>query len=122
MGKFGVSQAKEVELAERMAQCGLREVDLRESFVRSSGPGGQKVNRTSTCVLLVHEPSGLEVKMQQERSQGLNRFFARRRLCELLERSTMGNESPEAKRIAKARRQKDRRRRRASTPDTEEAP
>jgi len=121
MGKFGVSQAKEVELAERMARCGLREEDLKESFVRSSGPGGQKVNRTSTCVQLVHGPSGLEVKMQQERSQGLNRFFARRRLCELLERTVLGDESPEAKNIVKARRQKDRRRRRAvgSTADVD---
>ena len=120
MGKFGVSQGKEVELAERMARCGLREEDLKESFVRSSGPGGQKVNRTSTCVQLVHGPSGLEVKMQQERSQGLNRFFARRRLCELLERAVLGAESPEAKAIAKARRQKDRRRRRAGAAGPED--
>lgn len=119
MGKFGVSQAKELELAERMARCGLQEVDLRESFVRSSGPGGQKVNRRATCVLLVHVPTGLEVKMQQERSQGLNRFFARRRLCELIERDTLGAESPEAKRAAKARRQKDRRRRRGASPAAE---
>lgn len=122
MSKFGVSQQKEVELLTRMAAIGIRDEDLRESFVRSGGPGGQKVNRTSTCVLLVHVPTGTEVKMQQERSQALNRFFARRRMCELLENSTLGNESPEAKRAAKLRKQKDRRRRRtqAGEPGTGE--
>lgn len=122
MSKFGVSQQKEAELLARMAGNGIREEDLRESFVRSGGPGGQKVNRTSTCVLLVHEPTGTEVKMQQERSQALNRFFARRRMCELLENATLGNESPEAKRAAKLRKQKDRRRRRtqAGEPGTGE--
>lgn len=119
MGKFGVSQEKEAELAARMARCGLREEDLRESFVRSGGPGGQKVNRTSTCVLLAHGPSGLEVKMQQERSQALNRFFARRRLCEMMENAALGTDSPEARRHAKARKQKDRRRRRAAAAQEE---
>mgnify|MGYP003351883007 CR=1 FL=1 len=121
MGRFGVSQEKETELTTRMARCGLREEDLRESFVRSGGPGGQKVNRTASCVLLVHLPTGTEVKMQKERSQSLNRFFARRRLCELLENATLGNTSPEAQRQAKARKQKDRRRRRASQKSTEDA-
>lgn len=113
MSRFGVSQEKEAELVRRMAGCGLREEDLRESFVRSGGPGGQKVNRTASCVLLVHVPSGTEVKMQKERSQALNRFFARRRLCELLENAALGKASPEALRQAKARKQKDRRRRRS---------
>jgi protein subunit release factor B len=117
VGRFGVSQEKEAELAERMARCGLREEDLRESFVRSGGPGGQKVNRTASCVQLAHAPSGLEVKMQQERSQSLNRFFARRRLCELLENAQLGKDSPEALRAAKARKQKDRRRRRNAAQD-----
>ncbi|HRK36702.1 MAG TPA: peptide chain release factor-like protein [Candidatus Hydrogenedentes bacterium] len=112
MGKFGVSQAKELELARRMESCGLRESDLTEQFTRASGPGGQHVNKTQTGVLLVHVPTGLEVKMTKERSQSLNRFFARRRLCELLEAKTLGQESPEAKRIARIRKQKDRRRRR----------
>ena len=122
VGKFGVSQEKEAELAARMARCGMRESDLRESFVRSGGPGGQKVNRTSSCVLLVHVPSGTEVKMQQERSQALNRFFARRRLCELLENVALGSESPEAKRQAKLRKQKDRRRRRTGNGEAEAEP
>ena len=110
---FGVSETKAAELAGRMAKAGIREEDLSESFVRSSGPGGQKVNKTSSCVRLVHGPTGLEVKMQQSRSQGLNRYHARRRLCELLEARALGRESPEAKRLAKIRKQKDRRRRRS---------
>ena len=68
-----------------MAACGMREGDLEEHFVTSGGPGGQKVNKTSTCVVLRHVPTGLEVKMQKARSQSLNRFYARRRLCELIE-------------------------------------
>jgi protein subunit release factor B len=112
MGLFGVTPGKEAELAERMARCGLLEADLDESFVRASGPGGQKVNRTASAVRLLHRPTGLEVKAQEARSQALNRFFARRRLCELIEARTLGGDSPEAKRLARLRKQKDRRRRR----------
>ncbi len=112
MSSFGTTPEKEAELRRRMAACGLAEEDLEETFVRASGPGGQKVNRTATCVRLLHRPTGLAVKMQQERSQGLNRFFARRRLCELLEERVLGGASPEALRIAKIRKQKQRRARR----------
>ena len=116
MSKFGVTPAKHTELLERMAACGLDESDIQESYVRSGGPGGQKVNRTATCVQLKHIPTGLDVKMQKSRSQALNRFYARRRLCELIEARTLGDQSPEAKRRAKLRKQKDRRRRRTSKP------
>lgn len=111
--KFSVSQAKQQELQQRMVLCNIRESDLQESFVSSSGPGGQKVNRSATCVHLKHLPSGLEVKMQKARTQGLNRFYARRRLCELIENKNLGRESPQASRQQKIRRQKDRRRRRS---------
>lgn len=114
MPSFGVSPEKEAELRRRMEACGVREAELEESFVRASGPGGQKVNRTATCVQLRHIPSGVEVKMQKERSQALNRFFARRRLCELLELRALGKESPEALRQEKIRKQKQRRKRRKS--------
>ncbi len=113
MPKFGVTPAKETELRTRMDACKLHEKDLEERFVRSGGPGGQKVNRTATCVYLKHGPTGFEVKMQKARSQGLNRFYARRRMCELLEAQSLGDESPEALRRKKLRRQKARRRRRA---------
>ncbi|MBI2422065.1 MAG: peptide chain release factor-like protein [Candidatus Hydrogenedentes bacterium] len=115
MSRFGVSPGKEQELLNRMEQVGLREDDLDESFVRSGGKGGQKVNKTSSCVQLKHRPSGLEVKMQQERSQALNRFFARRRLCELLEEELLGKDSPEALRREKLRKQKARRKRRGTS-------
>lgn len=113
MLSFGVTPAKEAELRDRMAACGLREEDLDEHFVPSRGPGGQKVNRSATCVQLAHRPTGLDVKMQRARSQALNRFYARRRLCELLEARTLGNESPEAKARDRIRKQKSRRGRRS---------
>jgi len=109
---FGVTQKKQAELEARMAAAGLRERDLEEKFVRSSGPGGQRVNKTSSCVYLKHGPTGLEVKMQRERSQRLNRFYARRRMCELLESKALGHDSPEAMKAERIRRQKQRRRRR----------
>jgi protein subunit release factor B len=113
MPRFGVTPTKETELLARMESCGLREADLEERFVSSGGPGGQKVNRSATCVYLRHVPTGLEVKMQKARSQALNRFFARRRLCELLEARLLGEKSPEAQRREKLHKQKARRRRRA---------
>jgi len=112
---FGVTPKKTDELTQRMADCGLREQDLNEKFIRSSGPGGQKVNKSATCVYLFHKPSELEVKMQKTRSQPLNRFYARRRLCELLEEKLLGNKSPTALKQEKIRKQKDRRRRRTKS-------
>ncbi len=113
MLSFGLTPRKEAELRARMAACGIREDDLEERFITSGGPGGQKVNRSATCVYLKHTPSGIEVKMQQARSQALNRFYARRRLCELLEARKLGAKSPEAVERAKIHKQKARRRRRA---------
>lgn len=113
---FGVTERKAAELEQRMAGCKLYEKDIEEKFVRSSGPGGQKVNKSSTCVHLTHRPSGLTVKMQKSRTQKLNRYYARKQLCEMLENKILGKESPEAKRLNKIRKQKDRRRRRRSAP------
>jgi len=110
--RFGVTPQKEAELLARMARLDLDEAALEEAFIRSGGPGGQKVNRTASCVYLKDPASGLEVKMQQARSQALNRFYARRRLCELLEARLLGADSPEAKRQDKIRKQKQRRKRR----------
>lgn len=112
---FGVTDKKQAEIEARMAALGLREEDLEEKYVRSSGPGGQKVNKTSSCVVLKHGPSGLEVKMQKERSQPLNRYHARKRLCELMEERTLGAKSPAALKAEKIRKQKQRRRRRSSS-------
>lgn len=110
---FGVTQKKQQELEARMVRLGLCEQDMQERYVRSSGPGGQKVNKTASCVYLKHLLSGLEVKMQLRRSQGLNRYYARKRLCELLERERLGDKSPAALKAEKIRKQKQRRRRRS---------
>jgi peptide chain release factor len=113
MPLFSVSARKLNELEKRMRQLGVRPQDLLESFVRSSGPGGQKVNKTSTCVVLVHRPTGLRVRCERERSQALNRFLARRMLLDKIERQKLGVLSAEKQRIEKIRRQKRRRSRRA---------
>ncbi|MBI1819936.1 MAG: peptide chain release factor-like protein [Nitrospirae bacterium] len=109
---FPVSPKKEKELLERMEKLGVREADIAESFVRSSGPGGQNVNKTSTSVVLVHLPSGIKVKCQKERSQALNRFVARKILLDKIETEKEGKLSAEQQRIEKIRRQKKRRTRR----------
>ena len=121
MPSFGVSPQKEAELRRRMEACAIQESDLEEFFIRGSGSGGQKINKTASCVQLLHKPSGLEVKVQEARSQALNRFFARRRLCELVEAETLGKKSPEALRQEKIRKQKKRRKRRKRGKDTGDA-
>jgi protein subunit release factor B len=110
---FPVSAAKQQALGERFARLGIREEDLEESFVRSGGKGGQNVNKVSTCVVLIHAPTKTQVKCQRERSQALNRFRARQLLADKIERAILGERSAEAQRIAKIRRQKRRRSRRA---------
>lgn len=114
MSRYGVTPQKEAELVARMAACGLVEGDLEEKHIRAGGPGGQHVNRSATCIYLKHRPTGLEVKMQKERSQGLNRFFARRRMCELLEAQAGGLTKADAER-EKIRKQKARRKRRRTS-------
>ena len=113
MTLFPVSPKKQLELQEWMRRLGVEERDLEESFIRSSGPGGQNVNKVATCVVLRHQPSGLEVRCQQERSQAVNRFLARRLLLRRLEAERLGRLSAEAARIAKLRRQKRKRSKRA---------
>ena len=113
MSTFPVSPEKETQLADRMAALGVREADLEETFVRSGGHGGQNVNKTSTCVLLLHRPTGLQVKCQATRQQGLNRFIARRLLLDKIEARQTGVVEAERARIGKIRRQKRKRSRRA---------
>lgn len=108
-----VSSEKEKTLADRMQKLGITESDFEESFVRSSGPGGQKVNKSSSCVHLVHIPTGLSVKCQQERSQTLNRYLARRILLDKIEQRQKGFVAAEQEKIEKIRRQKRKRSRRA---------
>ena len=113
MSLFTVSPEKEKALTERMERLGVSEGDLRETFVRSSGPGGQNVNKVSSCVHLFHMPSGLSVKCQQSRSQSQNRFLARRLLLDRIEKIQTGIVSAEKQRVEKIRRQKRRRSKRA---------
>jgi protein subunit release factor B len=111
MTEFAVSEEKNRWLRLKMVELGVREEDLVENFVRSSGNGGQHVNKTSSCVQLKHNPTGIQITCMRERSQSVNRFLARRELLERIE-SASGVVTPEMKRIEKLRKQKDRRRRR----------
>ena len=113
MSIFKVSAEKEKALLERMDQLGVSEEDLEETFVRSSGPGGQKVNKTSTCVFIRHIPTGLTVKCQRERLRSVNRFIARRILLDKIERMQKGVIEKERERIEKIKRQKRKRSKRA---------
>lgn len=113
MSMFLITPEKEAQLRARQAALGVREQDLEESFVRSGGHGGQNVNKVATCVLLRHRPTGLMVKCQTTRHQGLNRFLARRLLLDKIERQQKGFVQAERAAIAKIRRQKAWRARRA---------
>jgi peptide chain release factor len=113
MSAFPVSLEKENQLAQRMAALDVRETDIEENFVRSGGHGGQNVNKTSTCVMLLHRPSGVRVKCQMTRQQGLNRFIARRLLLDKIEAMKNGFVAAQRAEIEKIRRQKRRRSRRA---------
>jgi len=108
-----ITQEKWEKLQTRMDKLKISEADLSEKFIRASGSGGQKVNKTSSCVHLIHKPSGLEIKCKQSRLQGSNRYFARRDLCDKLEEKVLGIKSKKRQEAEKIRRQKRRRSRRA---------
>ena len=108
-----INPQKITEIENRIKALGIRKEDVIERFVRSSGAGGQNVNKVSTAVYLKHLPTGIEVKMQKERSQALNRFLAWRLLLEKIEGRILGEKSKRQKEIEKIRRQKRRLSRRA---------
>jgi protein subunit release factor B len=110
---FPVRPEKQEALRLKMERLGIREQDIIEKFIHGGGKGGQKINKTASCVYLKHRPSGIEVKCQAERSQLLNRFLARRILAEKIEKKLLGEQSEEIQRIEKIRRQKRKRSRKA---------
>ena len=107
-----ITTEKRQALEERMTRLGIREQDLVEKFILGSGSGGQKINKTSSCVYLLHTTTEIEVKCQRERSRELNRFLARRDLCDRVEARILGQKSAKQQAVEKIRRQKRRRSRR----------
>lgn len=108
-----ITPEKRAALQARMEELGIREDDLLEKFIQGSGAGGQKINKTSSCVFLKHLPTGVCIKCQLERSREMNRFFARRELCDQLDAIRLGKASARTQAIEKLRRQKRRRSRRS---------
>jgi protein subunit release factor B len=108
-----LGSGKETQLAQRMAALGVREAEIEETFVRSGGHGGQNVNKTATCVMLLHRPTGLQVKCQATRQQGLNRVLALQLLLDKLDARQRERQQAERARVEKLRRQKRGRSRRA---------
>ena len=86
MTSYGMPVERAKDLRQTMLRMKIFEKDIKETFVRSSGPGGQNVNKVATCVVLVHLPTNIQIKSQQERSQGLNRYKARCLLVEKIEK------------------------------------
>jgi len=113
MSIFKVSSGKEQALLQRMKELSICEDDIEETFIRASGPGGQKTNKTSSCVSLRHIPTNIIVKCQQKRSQALNRFLARRHLLDQIERMQKGFVKEESLRVEKIRNRKRKRAKRA---------
>jgi protein subunit release factor B len=103
---FAVSLKKQEELNKIFKKYGIKESDIEEKFVRSPGKGGQNVNKVSTAVYLKHLPTGVAVKCCKERTQGINRFFARRLLAKKIEEKILGKMSEKRQEIEKIRRQK----------------
>ena len=101
-----VNPDKEEQLSRRMTALGVRETDLEEIFVRSGGHGGQNVNKTATCVMLLHRPTGLQVKCQATRQQGLNRFLARQLLLDKIDARQKARADAQRASLEKLRRQK----------------
>ena len=113
MGDSHISPEKIHALEERMKDLGIQEKDIEEKFIRSQGKGGQKVNKTSSCVYLKHTPTGIEVKCQKARSQAMNRFFARRTLSDKIDELLHGGHCAKAREVDRVRKQKNKRAKRA---------
>jgi len=106
VGRLGVSVEKENEIRKIMRRLKIFEKDIKESFVRSSGPGGQNVNKVSTCVTLMHVPTGIQVKCQKSRIQSTNRLRARYLLIKKIEQKIHDEHLHNIQKREKLRRQK----------------
>jgi protein subunit release factor B len=115
-----VTKEKRKTLEKRMEELEIYEEDLIEKFILGSGSGGQKINKTSSCVYLKHVPTGIEIKCQQDRSREMNRFFARRDLCEKIAAKIHGEKTKKEREIQKIRQQKKRRSRKVKQKVLEE--
>ena len=113
MMAFPLNADKAQQFAQRMAALGVRESEVEETFVRSGGHGGQNVNKSATCVMLLHRPTGLQVKSQTTRQQGLNRELAWRLLLDKIEQARASKVAAEQASKEKLRRQKRKRSRQA---------
>ena len=107
-----VNKEKQESLEKRMEKLEIFERDLIEKFILGSGKGGQKVNKTSSCVYIKHIPTKIEIKCQKDRSREMNRYFARKELCNRLEQIIFKEKSEKLKQQEKIRQQKKRRSRR----------
>lgn len=107
-----ITKEKKLGLEKRMEELKIYETDLVEKFVLGSGSGGQKINKTSSCVYLKHLPTGIEVKCQQDRSREMNRYLARKELTEKIASKIHGEKTKKEREMQKIRQQKKRRSRR----------
>lgn len=108
-----IRQEKWDEIRRKMTDLGIVEDDLVEKFILGSGRGGQNLQKTSSCVYLKHVPTGIEIKCQRERSRDMNRYFARKELCEKIETQVFKIKTAKVHEIEKKRRQKRKRSKRA---------
>lgn len=113
MINFGITISKQKELENRFIKLNIKECDIIEKFIHSSGNGGQNVNKVSTCVYLKYVPLNIEIKCQKARTQLLNRYYARKMLAEEIENRLLGEKSKKQREIEKIRRQKKKRSKRA---------
>ena len=112
---MGPDKKKIEALEKKMADLGIKKEEIKEKFIKASGRGGQKVNKTSSAVFLSHEKTGLSVKVGKHRSQHLNRFLALRSLVEKIEARITGQSDRETEKVKKIRKQKQRRKKRTQT-------
>ncbi|MBR3654206.1 MAG: peptide chain release factor-like protein [Elusimicrobia bacterium] len=113
MINFGITISKQKELEDKFVKLNIKECDIVEKFVHSSGKGGQNVNKVATCVYLKYLPLNIEIKCQKARTQLLNRYYARRMLAEEIECRLLGEKSKKQREIEKIRQQKRKRSKRA---------